>query len=91
MTPNTPPRTAAQINARREHIGAELAKGRIVPVPNARALEAEDDALRIAYRDALEREAEDALIAARVEAARRVQLATEREARIAEAVTRATQ
>ena len=53
---NPAPRTAAEINKRREEIGAELAKGRIVPVANARQLEAEDDRLRSEYLEALARE-----------------------------------
>ena len=81
-----PGRTAALINARRSDIGAELAKGRITPVPNARALEAEDAALRTVYLAALEREAEAALVQARVEAAQTAQAAQEREQRIQQAV-----
>jgi len=85
---------AAAINQRLGEIGAELAKGRMVPVPNARALEAELDRLRVEYRDALNRESEAARdaaeITARVESARQEKLAEEREARITKAVTDAT-
>jgi hypothetical protein len=83
------PRTTAEINARRQAIGAELAKGRIVPVKNARELEREDDALRIAYLEAEAREGEAALIAQRVEKARREKAAQEREPRIAKAIAEA--
>lgn len=88
------PRTAAEINTRRQDIGAELAKGRLVPVPNARALEAEDAALRLAYIEALKREGEAAHeaaeVARRIEAARQAKLAEAREARINKAVADAT-
>jgi hypothetical protein len=92
--PKAPPRTAAEINQRLGEIGAELAKGRITPVPNARALEAEQEALKVKYLEALNGEGaakRDAVeIAARVEAARQVKLAKEREARIEKAVVEAT-
>ena len=75
-------------------IGEELAKGRFVPVPNARQLEAEQRRLQGEYREALEREGEAARdaaeIQARVESARREQRAKEREARITKAVADAT-
>lgn len=91
---NTKPKTAAEINARRVEIGAELAKGRFVPVPNARKLDAEDDALKIEYREALDRESVEARDAAeikrRIESARQEKLTDEREARIKKAVAEAT-
>jgi hypothetical protein len=88
------PRTAAEINARLSAIGTELAQGRITPVPNAGQPCAEQEALKVAYRDALQRECEGARdaaeIAARIETARIDKLAQEREARIKKAVTEAT-
>lgn len=85
---------AAAINERMGAIGAELAQGRITPVPNARALEAELEALKVQYLDALKREGEAARdaaeITARVASARQDTLAAEREARITKAVADAT-
>lgn len=87
-------RTAAEMNKRLGEIGAELAKGRMVPVPNARALEAEEEVLKVEYREALDRESVEARDAAeiktRVESARRQKLTDEREARIKKAVAEAT-
>jgi hypothetical protein len=90
----TKPRTAAEINARRIAIGEELAKtSRFVPAPNARELEAEDEALKADYIAALQKESEDARVAAevkaRVEKAHQEKQAREREARIEKAVAEA--
>jgi len=93
-TAKTPPRTAAAINARLSQIGVELAQGRMVPVPNARALEAEEAALKVEYVAALNRDGEAARdaaeITARVESARQEKRAEEREARIKKSVADAT-
>jgi hypothetical protein len=90
---NTKPGTAAEMNKRLGEIGAELAKGRMAPVKNARALEAEEDALKIEYREALQKESEvardDAEVKKRVESARQEKLAAERETRIERAVAAA--
>ena len=81
------------MNKRLGEIGTDLAKGRMVPVPNARGLEAEEAALKIEYAAALQRESEgvrdDAEIKARVESVRQQTLADEREARIKKAVAEA--
>ena len=93
-TTKAPPRTAAEINKRMEEVGAEMAKWRYAPAPNARALEAEDAALKIEYVAALQKEGaakrDAAEITARVEAARLEKAAQEREARIKKAVEDAT-
>lgn len=78
--------TTAEINARRSEIGAELAKWRITPHPNARTLEAEDAALVIEYREAEARESEAKAVAEGVERARLAKLTRDREARIEKAV-----
>lgn len=87
-------RTAAEINKRLGEIGVELAKGRMVPVPNAGALEAEEEVLKVEYREALDRESVEARdaaeIKARVQAARQQKLTDEREVRIKKAVAEAT-
>jgi hypothetical protein len=49
--------SASEMNERLSEIGAELAAWGGIPVRNAGELEAERDALRIAYRDQLAREA----------------------------------
>lgn len=87
-------KTAAEINKRLHEIGDEMAtKHRFTPTTTAPALIAEQDALRIAYREALAREAEEARdaeeIARRAGAARFAKAQAEREARIAKAVTEA--
>jgi hypothetical protein len=90
-TMTTTPRTVAEVNKRRSEIGAELhATSRIVPAANAKALEAEDAVLVIAYREADLREAEAARdaaeVARRIDAARLQQRTEASEARIAKAV-----
>ena len=93
MTTVAQPRTAAQMNKRLHEIGAELAKGRFVPVANARQLEAEEAALKREYAAQLERDAEDARdaaeVAARVTKARKALKEKEREARIDKSVEEA--
>ncbi len=88
---NAKPKTAAEMNARMSAIGEELAKnGRYVDPPNAPALRAELEGLKTEYAETLRREGEavgdDTEIARRVAAARRQQIADEREARIEKAV-----
>lgn len=87
---NTKLKTADEINKRRMEIGAELAKGRFMPVPNARQLEQEDAALKAEYVEALDRESQaardEAEIKARVEKARQEKQDAEREQRIKKAI-----
>lgn len=84
---------AAAMNKRNEEIGAALAKGRIRPVSNARELEAEQEALKVAYAEALQRESEaardDAEVKRRVDLARQQKLAEARETRIKKSVAEA--
>jgi hypothetical protein len=57
----TKPRTMAEINERLGEIGRELAKGRLYPVRNHQELEAEQEALRAEYYQAMDRESREAL------------------------------
>jgi hypothetical protein len=58
MTTKAPSRTAAQMGARLSEIGALLASCGGLPVPDERALIAEREQLRIAYRAQLNAESE---------------------------------